>query len=137
MTQEWWSNIRPTKIERVALDSQPEVVFDLYVNSEGLHWRSEFEVVNIPWSSVTSVNFKVAETRDGDSYESLGWVLGPASPAFFALLRKLQRRRSASTLVVQHRDPQGLVTLRVSRQSNVLWQVLKPAFKRAQKLAKG
>jgi hypothetical protein len=79
------------------------------------------------------MNFQIGEARDGDSYESLAWVLGPASPAFFALLRKLQRSRAASTLIVQHRDPQGLVTLRVSQQSDVLWKVLKPAFKRARK----
>jgi hypothetical protein len=136
MAQEWWSNMRPTKIERVALVSEPEYFFDLYVNPEGLRWRSKFEAVDIPWSSVTSMNFKVTEPRDKDSYRSLGWVMGPGSPLFFALIRKLQLRRSSSTLVVRYGEAQGLVTLKVGRRSDILWHLLKPAFKRSRKLAK-
>jgi hypothetical protein len=137
MAQEWWSKMRPTTIERVALDSDPEFLFDLYVNSEGLSWHSKFETVDVPWSSVTNMNFKIAEPRDRDSYRSLGWVMGPGSPLVFALIRKLRLRRSSSTLVVQYGTAQELVTLRVGRRSDVLWHLLKPAFKQSQRLAKG
>ena len=137
MAQEWWSKVRPTKIERVTLDSEPEFVFDLYVNPEGLQWRSTFETVDIPWSSVTSMNFEVTEPRDRDSYRSLGWVMGPGSPLFFALFRKLQLRRSSSTLVVRYGEAQEVVMLRVGRRSDVLRHLLKPAFKQSRKVAKG
>jgi hypothetical protein len=137
MAQEWWSRIRSTKIERVALDSEPEFIFDLYVNAEGLQWHSKIEAVDIPWSSVTSMNFKVSEPGDRDSYRSLGWVMGPGSPLFFALIRKLQLRRSSSTLVVRYGEAQRLATLRVNRRSDVLWNLLKPAFKQSHNLAKG
>jgi hypothetical protein len=137
MDQEWWSKIRPTKIEQVSLDPEPEFVFDLYVSSEGLRWRSKFEAVDIPWSSVTSMNFKVSGPRDRDSYRSLGWVMGPGSPLFFAMIRKVPLRRSASALIVQHGDPQEMVTLRVGRRSDLLRRVLKPAFKQSRRFAKG
>lgn len=137
MTQEWRSSIRPTKIERVALETEPEFFFDLYVNPDGLRWQSQLEATFVPWSSVTSMNLKLADRRDRDSYRSLSWVMGPASPLFFALIRKLELRRSASTLVVRYGTEQKLVALRVRQRSDILWRVLKPAFKQAPRSPKG
>jgi hypothetical protein len=121
----------------VALDSDPEFFFDLYVNPDGLRWRSRFDAVDIQWSSVTRMNFKINEPRDRDSYRSLGWVMGPGSPIFFAVMRKLRLRRSSSTLAVRYGEPQQVATLRVGRRSDILWRQLKPAFKLAQRMANG
>jgi hypothetical protein len=135
MPQEWWTKIRPTKIERVTTDSEPEYEFDLFVNSAGLSWRSRYEGVEIPWSSVTSMNFKVDGPRDRDSYRSLGWVMGPGSPLFFAIIRKVELRRSASTLVVRHGESHSSVRLKVNRRSDILRKALKPAFNQSRRPA--
>ena len=89
MTSRWWSNIRPTKIERVALiSSSPKLCLTSMSIRKVFIGVPNFEVVIHPVVFCDKCELQVTETRDGDSYESLGWVLGPASPAFLRATTK-------------------------------------------------